>query len=320
MKKILLLVMFMGSYLFATLGDVGSEVAIDEIKLKVELVKDDNTTVTILDGTEYLKLNGSSSSSTSIGQALAGTKPPAGTYTHIKWTPQGFRIKAKIVKSGVTYYTKNITVPEDDTTPWELTQDQVDYNSTTITQGAVTNTVTVEFPNPLVVTENKAIDLFYISKFTGAVDYSQTLPDVTWISNTMEAFSFTINTPAKIAQFDLVYNKGGTDYKNKISLLFDENDNLLGAHSSEGIGSANRALSGGFIKKAVTTTNGYNITTDGEGFPQVVSFDFNLSNCNNSTTYSNLTVDRWQSSNPDLTGGTLTTTGTVTCSDINITQ
>jgi hypothetical protein len=229
----------------------------------------------------------------------------------------GFRIKAKIVSEAVTYYTKNITVPEDDATSWELTQTEADYASTIVTQGAVTHTVSVKFPTALVVTEDKAIDLFYINKFTGSVYYSGGLPDLTWISNTIEAFGFITNTPAKIAQFDLIYNKSGTDYKNKISLLFDENNNILGSHSSEGTDGAERALSGGFIKESNTTATGYTITTEGEGFPQVVSFDFNLSTCSN---YSNLTVDRWQSSNPDLTGGTLTTTGNVTCTDINITE
>ena len=317
MKKILLALFFIGSSLFGAVGDAGSSVDIDEIKLKVELIKDDNTTVTILDGTKYLKINGSSSSATSIGQALAGVKPAVGTYTHVRWTPMGFRIKAKIISGAVTYYTKDITVPEDDTTSWELTQTEADYASTIITQGAVTHTVTVKFPTALIVSEDKAVDLFYINKFTGDVYYSGSLPDLTWVSNTMEAFGFIINTPVKIAQFDLIYDKSGTDYKNKISLLFDENNNILGSHSSEGTGGAERALSGGFIKELNTTSTGYIITTEGEGFPQVVSFDFNISNCSN---YSNLTVDRWQSSNPDMTGGTLTTTGTTTCSDINITE
>jgi len=319
-KKILLALFFIGSSLFGAVGEAGSSVDIDEVKLKVELIKDDNTTVTILDGTKYLKINGSSSTATSIGQALEGIKPAVGTYTHVRWTPMGFRIKVKFIDNGTTYYSTNTTVPEDDTTSWQFSTTETDYASTIITQGAVTHTVTVKFPTALVVSEDKAVDLFYVSKFTGDVQYSirkATMADQTWVSNTLEAFGFITNTPAKIAQFDLIYNKSGTDYKNKISLLFDENNNILGSHSSEGTGGAERALSGGFIKESNTTSTGYTITTEGEGFPQVVSFDFNLSNCSN---YSNLTVDRWQSSNPDMTGGTLTTTGNVTCSDINITE
>ena len=320
MKKILLALLFIGSSLFGAVGESGSEVEIDEVKLKVELIKDDNTSVTILDGTKYLKINGSSSTTTSIGQALAGVKPAVGTYTHVRWTPMGFRIKVKFIDSGTTYYSTNTTVPEDDATSWQFSTTETDYASTIIIPGAVTNTVTVKFPSNLIVTADKEVNLFYVSKFTGDVQYSDnkaTMQDQTWVSNTMEAFGFLTKTPAKIAQFDLVYNKSGTDYKNKISLLFDENNNILGSHSSEGTGGAERALSGGFIKESNTTSTGYTITTDGEGFPQVISFDFNISNCSN---YSNLTVDRWQSSNPDMTGGTLTTTGNVTCSDITITE
>ena len=320
MKKILLALLFIGSSLFGAVGESGSEVEIDEIKLKVELIKDDKTIVTILDGTKYLKLNGSSSSATSIGQALSGVKPAVGTYTHVRWTPMGFRIKVKFIDNGTTYYSTNTTVPEDDTTSWQFSTTETDYASTIITQGAVTHTVTVKFPTNLLVTADKAVNLFYVSKFTGDVQYSTgkaTMADQTWVSNTMEAFGFITNTPAKIAQFDLVYNNSGTEYKNKISLLFDENNNILGSHSSEGTSGAGRALSGGFIKELNTTNTGYTLTTDGEGFPQVISFDFNVSNCSN---YSNLTVDRWQSSNSNMTGGTLTTTGNVTCSDITISE
>jgi len=320
MIKTFLTILLIGNTLFAAIGQTGSTVDIDEIKLKVELIKDDNTSVTILDGTKYLKINGNSSSATSIGEALEGIKPPAGTYTHIRWTPLGYRIKVKFIDNNITYYSTSTTVPEDDTTSWHFSTTETDYASTTITQGTVTNTVTIKFPTALIVTNDKTVNLFYVSKFTGDVQYSTskaTIADQTWVSNTMEAFGFLTTTPAKIAQFDLVYNLSGTTYKNKISLFFDENNNILGSHSSEGTAGADRALHGGFVKESNTTSNGYTITTEGEGFPQVVSFDFNISTCSN---YSNLTVDRWQTSNPDLTGGTLTTSGSVTCTDINISK
>lgn len=317
MKKILLGLLLLGNFLFAAPAAPYGQVDIDEVKLKVELIKDDNTAVTILDGTKYLKLNGTSSTATSVGQALEGVKPAVGTYQSVRWTPMGFRIKAKIVAGATTYYTKNITVPEDDTTSWALSTNVLDYASTTITPGSVTHTVTVKFPTPLVVSSTNGVNLFYVSKFDGDVNYAGILPNVTWISNIMEAFGFVTNAPAKIAQFDLIYNKNTTDYKNKISLLFDANNKLLGAHSSEGTGGYDRALSGGFIKEATNSGNAYTITTDGEGFPQVVTFNFDISNCSN---YSSLIVDRWQSSNPDMTGGTLTQTGTVTCTPLTISQ
>jgi hypothetical protein len=318
MKKIFLLCLLVISTLFANFGDQGSEVSIDEIKLKVELIKEDNSAVTVLDGSNYLKLNGSSSIASSIGQALEGIKPEAGTYTHIQWRPMGFRVKAKIINGNSTYYTKNITVPEDDTTSWELTNDVNNYDSTEITAGDQTQTIKVKFTTPLVVNETTGVNLFYVSKFSGDVDYSGTLPNVTWISNVMEAFAFLSEKPAKMSQFDLTYTKNSITYKNKITLFFNRNGRLLGSHSSEGTASFDGAIHGGFVLESKqTNNNSYEIKVYADSVNSTHTVKFDL-DCSSSTpAYSNLTVDQWSS---DRTGGNLTTSGNATCTNLQINE
>ena len=326
MKKILLALLFMGSSLFAQVGEEGSKVESEEIKLEVKLIKDDNTSITILDGTKYLRLNGQSETNTSIGQALEGTKPPAGTYTHIQWTPKGFRTKAKVKIDDIFYYTQNITVPEDDTTPWQVTDDKSKYGKTIIESGGngtvtATATVTVKFPQPLIVTDDKPVELYTIVKFGNDVQYGSSdgsIENIRDIGKEMTNFLFTSTAPAKKAYFVLEYLKGGTTYKNGISLFFDKNDNLIGAYSSEG---ADGAMHGGFVLKANDLGNNqYKLIVwddpDESGQNEIkheVSFTLDCSN----STYSNLSVNQWAN---DMQGGTLTENGTATCSDINIVE
>jgi hypothetical protein len=255
MKKILLAILFIGNSLFGAVGEDGSKVEFEEMKMILKLIKDDNTTVTILDGSKYLRLNGQSETQTSIGQALEGVKPPSGTYTHIQWTPNGFRVKSKVKIGGVFYYTQNVEVPEDDTTPWQVTTDESKYDATTITTGAVTATVTVKFPTPLVIADNKAVELYAITKFGSDVQYSSTdgsIDKIRQVEKEMTNFLFTSTAPAKKAYFVLEYLKDSVTYKNGISLFFDENDKLIGAYSSEGVDGADGAMHGGFVLEAVT--------------------------------------------------------------------
>ena len=325
MKKIFLAIFLIGSSLLAQVGEEGSKVESEEIKLEVKLIKDDNTTVTVLDGSQYLKLNGQSETNTSIGQALEGTKPPSGTYTHIQWTPKGFRTKAKVKIGGIFYYTKDITVPEDDTTPWQVTNDESQYGKTIIEsggEGSVTATVTVKFPQPLVVTNDKPVELYTIVKFGNDVQYDSndgSIENIRNIGKEMTNFLFTSTAPAKRAYFVLEYLKDGTTYKNGISLFFDKNDNLIGAYSSEGADGADAAMHGGFVLEANDLGNNqYKLIVwddpDENGQNEIkheVSFTLDCSN----STYSNLSVNQWAS---DMQGGALTESGTAICSNISI--
>ena len=327
MKKTLLALLFMGSSLFAQVGEAGSKVESEEIKLDIKLIKDDNTSVTILDGTKYLKLNGQSKTETSIGQALEGTKPPAGTYTHIQWTPKGFRKQAKVVIGGTTYYTKNITVPEDDTTPWQVTTDINDYGKTVIESGgagSVTATVKVKFPQPLIVTNNKPVELYTIVKFGNDIQYDSndsSTQNIRNIGKEMTSFLFTSTAPVKKAYFVLEYVKNNTTYKNGISLFFDKDNKLIGAYSSEGADGADGAMHGGFVLEANDLGNNqYKLIVwddpDENGQNEIkheVTFSLD---CDNAS-YTSLDVNQWAS---NMQGGTLTQNGTATCSDINIAQ
>jgi len=55
-EKILLALLFIGSSLFGAIGDAGSERVSFQAMIKVELIKEDNSTVTILDGTKFIEL------------------------------------------------------------------------------------------------------------------------------------------------------------------------------------------------------------------------------------------------------------------------
>ena len=319
MKKIFLALIILLSNIFADIGDNGSEVAVDEVKLKVELIKADGSSVTILDGSKYLRVTGSSSTATSIGDSISAALPPEGTYTKIRWTPMGFKIKAKIVKGATTYYTKKITVPEDDKTSWQLTTNSSEYDFTTVTPGSVTNTVTFTFPTPLVISKDKPVNLYYVNKFSGDVEYSGSLPDVTWISNVMETFAFVSNKPVKLVQFDLNNTYNSKNFTNKVSLIYDSNNKLLGAYVANlGIEDTtqNGSLNPAFVLEANQTNNHYSIKVDNDSENNVdyyiVSFDLN------STSFSNASVKVYPGGN-DL-NGTLTTSGSLTTKDINFAE
>ncbi|MBI3813386.1 MAG: fibronectin type III domain-containing protein [Nitrospinae bacterium] len=313
--------------LMAGTGATGSSMDGFKVKVdKIELMKNDNTWVTVYSGSEYLETVGTAANS--IAGVLNGSMPPAGIYTSVKPTISNFKIKVKIVSptDGKTYYTTAQTVVYGSTTPWTLSTSSASYDYITITSVDVGNTNTTTFPTPLTVTGNSSVNLVWANEGSGIVTYNSYsidgLPDaVTWASEPSLVTATLPGMPSKQIRFDLTASRTTTPFSrsNTITFLLDSSGNLLGGTCYR---PAQEFINGFFLKSGSlsnVSNNGNTATFDvsfwegmNRGYYQITgSYDCGAST---SGTYSSLTV-MGKDGVPDYTGGgyTLNTTGPVTC-------
>ena len=331
MKKILLALFFIGSSLFGAIGDAGSQRESFQVMIKVELIKDDNSTVTILDGTKFLELK-TTGNSTGLGASLESVRPENGTYKGVKYTVTKFKHKLKIVSSATTYYTTEKEVTNG--ASWDLSQNENDYGYTTTltpTGGYIT---TVTFPKPLVLASGSDASLVFVNQYLpNSVRYETNgnIESSTWIDETTKATAFLPAIPTKSIVFDVNYAKASNpDLTNTITVFLDKDGDLIGAYQMRP--DSNQALNGSSLLSGTKTNDNYtfkfqngddsNDGTDGDDY-----FDVNVTlHCTNST-YSGLIINEVIDGGTPATakpnnqdGYTLTTNGSITCTDINIAE
>ena len=331
MKKILLALLFIGSSLFSAVGDAGSERVSFQAMIKVELIKDDNSTVTILDGTKFIELK-TTGNSTGLGASLEAVRPENGTYKGVKYTVTKFKHKLKIVSGATTYYTTEKEVANH--ASWDLSQNESDYGYTTTltpTGGYVT---TVTFPKPLVLESGSGASLVFVNQYLPnnvRFETNGNIESSTWIDETTKATAILPAMPTQSIVFDVNYKKASNpDLTNTITVFLDKNGDLIGAYQMRP--DTNKALNGSFLLGGTKTNDRYTLKFQNgndshDGIDGDDYYDVNVTlNCTNST-YSSLGVNEIvDGANPTIAKPnnqddyTLTTNGSITCADISITE
>jgi hypothetical protein len=329
LKKILLALLFIISSLFSDTGETGSKNESFQIMVKIELIKEDNSLVTILDGTNFIELK-TDGNTTGLGESLEAVRPENGTYKGIKYTAYKFKQKAKIISAGTTYYTADVNITEG--ASYDLSSDIDNYGYTIVT--LPNDVTTVTFPKKLVIADGSDSSIVWINKYVlNQVIYetSGTIESSTNIREIEEATAFLPAIPAKTVVFDVNYTKtSNPTLTNKITAFLDKDGDLIGAYQMRP--DSNKALNGSELLQGSKTNNDYTFRfqngddsqdgTNGDDY-----FDVSLSlDCTNST-YSSLVINEIEDGGTPTTakpnnqdGYTLSVSGSIACTDINITE
>ena len=334
MKKILLSVLLIGSSLFGEVGEAGSKRESFQLKIKVELIKEDNTRVTILDGTNFIELK-TKETQTGLAAELEAVRPDNGIYIGAKYTVTQFKHMLKIVDSqDITYYTVNKEVPLGNS--WGLSTNVNDYGHTTTVVPGEGFSTTVMFPKVLTLKDGSDASLIWVNQYLPnslryELDGATSIMDIKWADEATKVTAFLPAEPSKTIVFDVIYTKSGADnLTNTITALLDTDGDLIGAYQMRP--STNSALNGSFLIQGTKTDNAYlfrfqNGDDSGDGTDGDDYFDVEVTlNCLNSS-YSNLIITEVKDggaavtakpSRPDGDGYSLTESGTVACTDLNL--
>jgi len=331
MKRIILILFLIITGLFGIgstggYGEAGSKVESFQVKVKLDLIKDDNTTVNIYNGDDFIEVKADGNSS-AIADMLSATMPPNGKYRGIKITTIEFKKKAKIKVGGVMYYTKNINIPNGQ--EWNLTTDETQYGYTTTSaaQGGGQEVMSIIFPKILNITGSDTT-LYYVNRYKPDSIKYETESDVEhshWIGDTEVVNTFMPSKPEKEMTFEIEYSKTGEEnLTNKVTIYLDENGDLTGAHMMR---PRPQALNGSFMiggeksgnEYKLNFRNGddYNDGVDGDDYYEVkVSLDCNSSHYSDLIVYDhNGTIISFPHS-ATTDGYILKNSGTATCSDV----
>jgi len=330
-KKILISLLFIGCSLFGEIGDAGSQRESFQAMIKVELIKDDNSTVTILDGTKFIELK-TDGNTTGLGASLDAVRPENGIYIGIKYTVTKFKHKLKIVSEGTTYYTTEKEVANGDS--WDLSQDESDYGYTTTLAPSGGYITTVIFPKALTLESGSDASLVWINQYLPNNVRYETNDDIessTWIDETTKVTAFLSAMPTNSIVFDINYTKDSNPtLTNTITIFLDKDDDLIGAYQMRP--DSNQALNGSFLTSGFKRNNNYtfrfqNGNDSDDGINGDDYYDINVTlNCTD-LQYSNLIINEVidggtpETAKPNNQDGyTLTTSGNIICSNINITE
>ncbi len=318
--KTLFAVVMATSMLFAVSypkPEEGSKIESKLIQVKVKLVKDDNSTVTLLGGNEYMEIK-SDSNLTAISDTIIENLPESGTYIGARYTVNSIKTKAQIVFAGTTYYTleKNVNSGES----WDLSTDPTKMDYTTMTPSH-TDENYVKFTKPLVIS-NAGATIYFVNKFSKNIqlEWTDFAPEhIGWIGEEQIFTGILSQEPKKEISFDINYTKGSSWRSNKLTILTDGNYSILGAHMSRPF---MYALNGSFFKDGKDTGGGYEIDihkADNSGKFFRINVDINCSSETYTLNYLNLHSTETISGNPRIVSNnayTLTTNGSVQCKDI----
>lgn len=331
MKKILLALLLIGSNLLADIGENGSIRESFQALIKVELIKDDNTKVTILDGTKFIELKTTANTS-GLASSLEAVRPDNGTYIGVEYTVTKFKHKIKVISAGTTYYTREKVVSNGDS--WDLSTNVNDYGYTTSLAPAGGYVTTVTFPKPLVLEKGSDASLVWVNQYMpNQVRYETNgnIENSTWIDETTKATAFLPNMPTKTIVFDVTYTKAlNPTLTNTITVFLDNKGDLIGAYEMRP--DSNQALNGSFLLSATKIDNNYtfkfqngNDSDDGTSGDDYYNINVTL-NCTN-VSYSSLSINEVIDGATPITvkpnnqdGYTLTTNGNINCTNISITE
>jgi len=318
--KTLFAVVMATSILFAVSypePEEGSKIDSKLIQVKVELVKDDNSTVTLLDGNEYVEIK-SDSNATAISDTIHKNLPESGIYIGVRYTVNKIKTKAQIVLAGTTYYTLDTSVNSGES--WDLSTDPTKKDYTTMTP-SFTDENYVKFTKPLVIS-NADATIYSVSKFSKNIqlEWTDFAPEhIHWIGEEQIFTGILSQEPKKEINFDINYTKGSSWKSNKLTILTDGNYSILGAHMSR---PSMYALNGSFFKDGKDTEGGYEIDihkADNSNSFFRINVDINCSGGTYTLNYLYLHPTENTNTNPGIVsdeGYTLNTNGSVQCKDI----
>jgi hypothetical protein len=329
-KKILLALLFIGNSLFASanVGESGSKM--EEWKFLLDyfkLIKSDNTEVSIISTPTWINLKTDGNTS-GLGEELSAVRPDDGNYTKVKYSVSKLAIKAKVVNASTTYYTIDKTKTWNES--FDLTTESSNYDTTIVDFGEADEEI-VTFPKPLEIKAGSDASIVFINQFTpnkvvwestGNIEASTTIKEDEVLSALLP------EVPTKEIQIPVVYTKSGENNKtNTIKLLLDNENDLIGGYLARPLNDI--ALEGMDFSSGTQTGNSYDIKFQHADESSDENDYFHITgtfNCSDST-YSSLVINEVKdggtpaTAKPDNQDGyTLSTSGTITCTDINITQ
>jgi hypothetical protein len=316
MKKIIIALTLGLSTLFATVADSGSVFNKFQYCGTFKLIKDDTTEHDLFGESKCIDIK-SSGSTTSLAEALSGTKPSNGTYTGLKIEMDSLKYQAKIITGGETYYTTETTSIMGSGS-YGFSATEADYGLHTRSFGDIAYNVTFTFPTPLEVSDTEPVEMFMMYQAdSSTIEFSGTFPDdISHIQEAEIAIVLLPKEPSKYALYTLTYD-GDTDKTVILSLFMDESNNLMGSYMARP--SSNSALSGQFLLSGSNTGTNFTLKyakggTDGstEWYDITGTFD-----CSNQT-YANITVKDQSGADVVYDSYTLQTSGSITCSDLNL--
>ncbi len=203
MKKIFLL--FLSTLcIFAFDTQSGSKVESLQLMLKVNLIKDDGSKFTILNGDKFLELK-TKGNKTGLAGELESSNTEDGSYKGIEYTLVKGKIKAILIKDGVKYYTQNKEAREGE--KLGLTTDASKYDYVTLIPPS-NNSKEVIFPKPLVISDNKDSSIVWVNQYENKVIY-ETKDDIDNILNAHQienpqiSRAFLPALPSKSMTFDV---------------------------------------------------------------------------------------------------------------------
>jgi hypothetical protein len=312
-------------------GDSGSSMVHFKVRVVgIDLEKEDGSFVPFYTKGGYMFTK--SEGSNSVVAKLRSSYPQAGTYVGLRLRYDAFKIKLKIVKNGITYYTTEQTINHGEY--WPLSESEGDYGFLTILESSV-QSMSEDFAIPLVVEESKrkTLDLSWVLQRNGKIFYDTDgilggigeFTQVTWAAEEDVIRTFISGAPDKLIQFTFTVNlDAGGVHENIVSILVDETGHLLGGYCHR---PPNKAMVCQSLLDGSVLTN---ILSNGD------SADFNLryappagepdgtyiltGNYNCDTGYSSLALltEGAPALNFDHLGvDTIVSSGTVTCKEVN---
>jgi len=286
----IIIAIFINSSLFGIVNITGERESF-QVMLKLELIRDDNSSVTLLDGTKYVELK-ADTNVTGIAASLNTVRPADGVYTKIIYTVYKYKHKLHINDGTTDYYTTDKIIAEGDS--WALSSDINEYGYT-ITVPATPIKTEIVLAKPLELVSGSNASLVFVNKYdTGlGVDYNSTLDTATWISEPTVASSFLPAMPTKTLSFEIGYVGSGDEVRNKITLFLDNKGELLGGYMMK---LSPAAFNGTYLTVGNRNGDDYilsfqDATDAADGVNGDDYYDVNITlDCTNST-YTNFTIN-----------------------------
>lgn len=323
--------------MLSSLFGVGNYTRNDSLqaKIKVELIKTDNSLFTLLDGTQFIELT-DTDGQTGIKDELSKTDIPIGEYKGIKTTISVFKHKLMIGEGSESfYYTTNREINKGE--QWLLSKNRGDYEYTT-TNLLEPKIKEVTFLTPLVVTESEDSNLIWINEFDSMEhtfadgEDDSNISKIIWAGEKNVLRAFLPDIPKKKIDIRLVYIKNvgiGVDIyiANDINIFLNDTNQLIGslisklpdtplAYRSENVVIGNH--SDDVYTLRLQKKNDSDDGTIGDDY-----YDMNMTLTCSSNSLSNFTVT--ETENGTLLGNTHLETdgfslfvGQVSCTDINL--
>ena len=258
MKKILIIILILNG-----LWAIGETRESFQAKVKVDLIKSDNSIVNILDGSEFIELK-TTGEDTDFGGVLSNSQIPLGEYKGVKITISAFKHKLILANDdGQLFYTTDQTVAHN--AQWLLSTNEDEYAHTTTLTPEGGFVLSTTFPTLLKITDDNEANLIWINEFGGAVTYEfpdgvindGNLSKINWADEATLLRAFLPDMPTKKLSYTIRYTNDGAGVKeNRVTYFLNTEDELIGAFMSR---PHNQALNGADLLEGSKNGNIYSI-------------------------------------------------------------